>query len=175
MELNTQRTVSGLALLSRSAGDSGWERPHMALPGEPLAQHRPGCPPTRHHCPLQPPCSSACSPPCAAASLARSGPGHPLCVVHQQPESPGAAARGSTAPALLLFTASLRDLRNTRSPQTCNEAVHDSTPGSSAATGTRSKPLPGCLLSGDSPVLEKAPMAAVATQAQRQPCALVCL
>lgn len=134
-----------------------------------------GAHPPRNTAPYSPPAPLPAAPRVPQHHLPDQAPGHPLCVAHQQPESPGAAARGSTAPAVLLFTASLSDLKNTRSRQTCNEAVHDSTPRSSAATGTRSKPVPCCLLCGDSPVLEKAPMAAVATQAQRQPCALVCL
>jgi len=66
MELNRQRTVSGLALPPRSPGAGGWERSRSALQG---ARHRPGSPPD-----TSPP-PPAAQPPRAAASLCSSG--HP--------------------------------------------------------------------------------------------------
>lgn len=166
MELNTQRTVSGLALLPRLAGDSGWERPHMALPGEPLAQHRPGCPPPTPPLPLAAPHSSACSPPCAAASLDCSGPRDPLCIVHQQPESP---RRGPSRAPVHRF------LKNTHSRQTCKESAHDSAPRILCSHRHTLQTPPVLFAFVETVVLEKAQTAAVATQAQRQPCAVVCL
>lgn len=126
MELNTQRTVSGLALLPRSVGDSGWEGPHVALPGEPPAQHRPGCPPTTASC--SPPAPLPAAPHVPQQHLTDQGPGIPCASRASSQRAPGTAARGSTAPAVLLFTDSLSDLKNAHSRQTCNEAAHDSAP-----------------------------------------------
>lgn len=98
-----------------------------------------GVHPSPHHRPLQPPAPLPAVPCVPQHHLTDQAPGHPLCIVHQQPESP---RRGSMAPAVLLFTDSLSDLKNTHSRQTCNEAAHDSAPQILCSHRHTVQPLP---------------------------------
>lgn len=120
MELNTQRTVSGLALLPCLVGEQWLEKPHMALPREPLARHRQGCPPSAAPCSAPAPLPAA--PRVPQHHLSDQAPAIP-CALAPAAREPWP---GGTAPAVLLFTDSLGDLKNTHSRQTCNEAAHDS-------------------------------------------------
>lgn len=138
---------------ARRAAAVGAHLPHSTARGA-SGRHRPGSPPTPK--PLQPPNSSARHLPHAAASLYLPGPR-----LHPTRAPPAWRHRPSNAPV----RGPVRAARDSASQIPCSDR-HTRAP----------TPLPRLVhICGDSAVPGTAPTAAVVTQAQRQPCALVCL